>query len=130
MNYYSISRLANLLAKSIYQKDPPLDYKRITDGFITLANKIDLIPPDENLWWIETSWSTIDEMIVGAYWHYTEHHGDQSSPTYAALCAIGDIYAPNFETPDDDNITYQLLNITYQRLNELAVNAPLLEAGE
>ena len=50
----------------------------------------------------ETDWSlgeflecSLDSLIVGAYWSLTEWHGGQSSPEYAALCALG-----NNENPD------------------------------
>ena len=50
------------------------------------------------------------DLIVGAYWHYTEWHSGQWSKGYAALSALGRIYSPNMETVDPDNMAYQGLN--------------------
>ena len=54
----------------------------------------------------ETDWSlgecgdcTLDSFLVGAYWSLTEWHGGQSSPEYAALCAIGSIFSPGCTSP-------------------------------
>ena len=48
-------------------------------------------------------------MIVGAYWHYSEWHGGQTSDGYAALCALGKIFRPGMTGPEEGNMTYQML---------------------
>jgi hypothetical protein len=59
----------------------------------------------------ETNWSlgefgecTLDSLLIGAYWALSEWHAGQSSPEYAALCAIGGIFSPGMslkvETPE------------------------------
>ena len=54
----------------------------------------------------ETNWSlgecgdcTLDSFLIGAYWSLSEWHGGQSSPEYAALCAIGSIFSPGMTSP-------------------------------
>lgn len=44
---------------------------------------------------------TLDSFLIGAYWSLCEWHGGQSSPEYAALCAIGSIFSPGMTTPPD-----------------------------
>lgn len=63
----------------------------------------------------KTNWSlgefeecTLDSFLIGAYWSLTEWHGGQSSPEYAALCAIGSIFSPGCTSPptSDDEPEY------------------------
>lgn len=56
----------------------------------------------------ETNWSlgefgdcTLDSFLIGAYWSLSEWHGGQSSPEYAALCAIGSIFSPGMTNPPE-----------------------------
>ena len=63
----------------------------------------------------KTNWSlgesgdcTLASFLIGAYWSLTEWHGGQSSPEYAALCAIGSIFSPGCTSPptSDDESEY------------------------
>lgn len=58
----------------------------------------------------ETDWNlgeclecSLDSLIVGAYWSLTEWHGGQSSPEYAALCALGSIFSPGMTSPPESS---------------------------
>jgi len=41
----------------------------------------------------------LGDLIVGAYWSLSEWHGGQSSPEYAALCALGEVFKPGCTGP-------------------------------
>jgi len=97
-----------------------MDYNRITDTLITLANVICDSETDESTWWIgESGYFDLADLIAGAYWHYLEWHGGQSSKGYAALSALGQVFQPNMEMPDDENLAYQLLNELAESENKL-----------
>ena len=73
----------------------------LPDALITLSRAI----TEEE----ETDWSlgeflecSLDSLIVGAYWSLTEWHGGQSSPEYAALCALGCIFSPGMSSPPEN----------------------------
>jgi len=107
----NIERLFNLINKNLFCIDSTLDYDRITDALITLSNTLMTTETDESVWGIgEGSECCLDDLIIGAYWHYTEWHAGQYSKSYAALCALGRVFSPGMGTPDDENITYQMLN--------------------
>jgi hypothetical protein len=57
----------------------------------------------------------LDDLIVGAYWHYSEWHGGQSSKSYVALCALGQVFTPGMSRADEDNEAYQALNSLAER---------------
>ena len=76
-----------------------MDIDRITDCLITLCNVIHQEP--------ETDWSlgeygefTLDSLIVGAYWFYTDYHGGQNSKEYVALSELGSIFLPGMSCLD------------------------------
>jgi len=109
---YKIKRLHAVIDRSLFYLDGTLDYDRITDALITLSNAImDYDGDDETMWNTvgEFSPSNLPDMIVGAYWHYTEWHGGQCSKGYAALSALGDVFNPGMTMPDRDNETYLAL---------------------
>ena len=56
----------------------------------------------------------LGDLIVGAYWALTEWHGGQASPTYAALCSLGQVFSPGYTSgpePDSSEFTaYELVS--------------------
>ena len=96
-NDRNITRLYNLLDKNIGSINQTLDYDRITDAIIRLCEVIQVSDTDENTWYIgEHGYcGGLDNLIVGAYWHYSEWHDGQWSKAYEALSALGSIYTPN-----------------------------------
>jgi hypothetical protein len=117
MEYRNIERLYNVAYASIFTFTGKLSYDRVTDCLIKLANEIMETDTDESLWWGigEFDEAGLDGLIIGAYWHYSEWHGGQSSKGYAALSALGRIYWPNMETgPEPDtgeHCAYEMLNL-------------------
>jgi hypothetical protein len=64
--------------------------------FTVLANRIHEYSDDsESLWYIgESDYVTLDSMIVGAYWHYSEWYSGQWSDEYATMCALSKVFSP------------------------------------
>ena len=116
----AIKRLYDIAHHNIGTTSGTMDYGRITDTLIRLANVLCDSETDESTWSIgEGGFFSVDDLIVGAYWHYTEWHGGQSSKGYAALSALGQVFHPGMEVPDDENIAYQLLNELAEAENKL-----------
>ena len=87
-----------------------MDYDRITDTLIALANSVHNTD-DEIDWEIgEFGMFCLSDLIVGAYWHFTEWHAGQTSKSYAALCALGQVFNPGMSDVEEDNEAYILLN--------------------
>ena len=107
--------------KDIYEtlfyvrNDRSLSYDEIVDRIHGLANRLYHMESDQ---WpeIETCIDAYDVM-AGAYWHLSESYVGQSSPEYAAMCAIRGIYTPSrlSNGPEDDTIEFEV----YTNLTEL-----------
>jgi hypothetical protein len=78
----------------------------IPQACLALVSAIEAEDPESDAWlsWGECHETSAPDFIVGAYWALSEWHGGQSSPEYAALCALGRIYRPGYEsTPTEDD---------------------------
>lgn len=110
MTTRNIERLFNVIDKSLFTITGKLDYDRLTDALIVLANEINKTDTDESIWYLgECGNCTLGDLIPGAYWHFTEWHGGQWSKGYAALSALGQIFDPGMSCGEDDNEAYQAL---------------------
>jgi len=110
-NIRNISRLYRVCEKSITMTTGTLNYDRVVDGIIKLADSVRLYDGEsDELWYLEGIWGSLDDFIIGAYWHFTEWHSGQASKGYQALSVLGQIYTPNMEMPDEDNIYYSTLD--------------------
>lgn len=92
------------LHDSILTISGTLSYDEVTDLFLKLPEAVEHF--EEFDWTTDLGFCSVDELIVGAYWHYTEWHGGQSSPGYAVLSALGTIFSPGMEEPDTNNSVY------------------------
>jgi len=89
-----------------------MDYDRITDGIVALANHVSATTYEDEFLFDtvgESGEFTLGGLIEGAYWHYTEWHGGMWSSGYGALCALGEVYSPGMGSCEPDNIAYELL---------------------
>ena len=116
----NITNLYNLIDLSIGSNTPPLaSYSRVTDAIIALANAVAEYEGDsEQVWYIGEHgyMGGLDNLIVGAYWHYSDYHTGQWSKGYAALSALGRVFTPNMSTLEEDGAEYS----SYQALETLA----------
>ena len=110
----NIRRLFNVIDRSLFTIKGDLDYDRITQAIELLSNEIrDYEWDTENIWYLgDGRECCLSDLIVGAYWHYTEWHGGQYSDTYRTLCALGSIFSPGMSSVEDeeDNPAYEALN--------------------
>lgn len=109
---HNIERYYRVIDQSLFTINGDLDYDRITDAVIKLSNAVhDYDDDTDNLWAIgEDGECGLPDLLVGAYWHYTEWHGGQWSKGYEALSAIGQVFDPGMTSPEPDNYAYQSLN--------------------
>ena len=106
MSTRNIRRLFAVIDTSLFMTTGKLDYDRITDAIIVLANAIhenDSGYDGDSIWYIgEGSVCDLSGLIVGAYWHYTEWHSGQSSPGYAALSALSQVFQPGMTNMESE----------------------------
>jgi len=107
-----INALFNVVDHNLATINGTMDYDRITDALIALANAVHNDDElSEDIWYIgEFGEFCLADLITGAYWHYTEWHGGQWSKGYAALSALGQVFNPGMSSVEDDNSAYILLN--------------------
>ena len=95
----AIDQLRKVITFNLATTAGTMPYSRMTEAITKLANAIIDTDTDENIWHLgEYDYFTLDSLIIGAYWHYTEWHKGQFSPEYAALSALGEIYTPKYAT--------------------------------
>ena len=107
----SINRIFNVIDNSLFTINGTLDYGRVTEAIILLADQVHNFEGDSTeLWHIgECGACCLDDLIIGAYWHYTDWHKGQYSKEYEALCALGRVFEPNMSTGSTDNEAYLAL---------------------
>ena len=110
----SIKRLYRAIDASVFCTTGNLDYDRVTDAIIVLANSVHDFPMSDDgyeVWDIgEFGNCCLSDFIVGAYWHYTEWHAGQWSNGYAALSALGQVFSPGMSSAETDNPAFEMLN--------------------
>jgi len=117
--FKNITRLYNVAYKSIFTINGTLGYSRVTDTIIKLVNMVAETETNESTLTDigEFNEACLADLIIGAFWHYTEWHGGQSSKGYVALSSLGGIYWPNMATgPETETGEHS----AYTMLNELA----------
>jgi len=104
----SIKRLYHVIDASVFCTTGDMDYDRVTDAVINLANAVDTYDGDyDDIWYIgEGGECCLSDFIEGAYWHYTEWHGGQWSKGYAALSALGQVFNPGMSGIEKENPAY------------------------
>ncbi len=115
----NIERLYNVAYNTIFTINGKLPYERVTACIIKLVDMVANTETEEfTLQTVgEFNEACLSDLIIGAYWHYSEWHGGQDSAGYAALCALGRIYWPNMETgPEQETGEY----CAYELLHQLA----------
>lgn len=114
----AIKALFNTVQSDILFTD---EYNEIQDNLIKLCELINEYEGlTESLWYVgEFSDCTLDELLIGAYWHFTEWHEGQDSKSYSTLCALGSVFTPNCSTLDKDSPAhnvYKCLEITAKKI--------------
>jgi len=99
MNTENIKALhAIIAASSIFRTDgATID---LPAALIALADAVHALDYTDDS--TESMWGSVGEhtecplgdLIIGAYWALTAWHGGQTSDTYAALCALGQVFNP------------------------------------
>ena len=106
-----IERYHAVICNSLFMVTGKLEYDRITEAITRLADSVhDYDGDSDELWSIGEHDYSLSELIVGAYWHYTEWHAGQWSPGYAALSSLGRVFDPGMTYPEEDNPAYVALN--------------------
>ncbi len=115
----NIKRVFAVINHNLFTINGTMDYYRLMDCLSKLCELIEAYEGETEFMWClgEYGACTLDDLIIGAYWHFTEWHSGQDSKSYATLCALGSVYTPNMDTPDDENAAYQLLNIMAEEEN-------------
>jgi hypothetical protein len=110
MSNRNLERLFKVAEKNIFTINGTMDYPRIVELLTRIASEVEETETDDDTWAIgEFSYCCLPDLITGAYWHFTEWHAGQSSPEYAALCALGYVFDPGMSCPEYDNEAYILL---------------------
>lgn len=100
----NVTRLHKVIDNSLFMTTGKLDRDRVLQAIVKIVELIgDTDEDTEFVWHIgECGHATVDSIIVGAYWWLTDNHQGQFSREYEYLSAIGEIFAPNMSTLEQD----------------------------
>lgn len=119
-----IKALHRAIESTLFTIHPKFDYNRLTDAIDLLARIVHDCPKSDDgyeIWSIgESGWCTVDSLIVGAFWHYSEWYDGEWSPSYKALCSLGTVFNPGMSNgPEPDSSEYDC----YKALDTMARKA-------
>ena len=120
-----IQALHRAIISNLFHREPmpKWDYNRLTQTIDLLARLVHDYPSDPNteayeLWNIgEFTEASLDSLIVGAYWHFSQWHEGQWSDSYRALCSLGTVFSPGMGSgPEPDSSEFDV----FRELNNIA----------
>lgn len=118
MSIQKIEKLHKEITDSIMTINPVYTYDELPAKIIELCNVINETETDESVWYIgEHTEAMLSDLLIGAFWHYTEHHTGQFSDGYGVYCAISTIFSPGMTDGPEDGSQEQDV---YDQLAELA----------
>lgn len=120
MKNLKIKKIFDIIDRSIFMVNSTLDYKRTVEAIILLANVIKEEETDESIWSIgEFGNTTLDSLLIGAYWFFSDYYNGMFSDEYKALCAIGKIFSPGMshgpEKDSSEEYVYQGLKAMFEK---------------
>jgi hypothetical protein len=121
--YKNIQRLFKVISKALFRIDSSLTYERTLEALERLAVVLHNTDTEEDVWYIgENSDTTLDNLIIGAYWFCADYHGGQSSKEYRVLSVLGDVYKPGCTSgPEEDSTerdVYEQLEMLFEGANK------------
>lgn len=105
--YDRIVRIHGIIERSLFNREPPLDYRKTMKAIEILAKLVhEYEGDDERLWYIgEHGNCCMDSLIIGAYWFFVHYHGGQWSDEYRTQCVIGEVFKPGMSgEPEEETI--------------------------
>lgn len=104
--YQRIVRIHGIIERSLFTIDPPLGYKKTMKAIEILAKLVhEFEGENDRLWYIGESGScTVDSLIVGAYWFFSEYYNGMWSDEYRTQCTLGTVFKPGMTSgPEPDS---------------------------
>lgn len=104
MSLANIEKLYEQIEKSIFTIEPVFNYSELALKFVELSQAIKNFDGKTEEWIYlgEGNFCSLDDMIIGAYWHFTNWHAGQSSDSYLALSSLGEVFDPGMSMPPSD----------------------------
>jgi hypothetical protein len=114
-----VTRVADYINSTLFTIEPKLTADRLPRAFRLLVKLIEL--QDETDWsYGGESYASLDSLIVGAYWYFSENYAGQASEEYETLCTLGRIFSPGMTSgPEEESSELDV----YNALVELFENA-------
>ena len=106
----NVTRLHKVINNSLFMTTGKLDRDRVLQAIVKMSELIRLTDEDTELVWIigEYDVACVDDIIVGTYWWLTDNHQGMNSCEYEYLSIIGNIFAPNMSTIQEDSSEYHV----------------------
>ena len=114
---------AAIAESSIFRIDGPvIDFPAALIALANAVHELDHTDDDKESMWFSVGEHTecpLGDLITGAYWSLSEWHGGQASDTYAALCALGQVFSPGMsDGPEEYSCEYRVYEMINTYLDE------------
>lgn len=96
-----------LFTRTVIKLTQAENYDAIMLNLIELCDAISF--QNEPDWDAQYETIRLDDLIIGAYWHFADWHEGQRSLSYQVLSALGNVFISNGIAPERDNAVYQML---------------------
>lgn len=122
----ALNNAFHTLSASIEGVGPYKTYEDITQAIIEICS---LIRDEDEVDWAQEGEALfgLDDLIIGAYWHYANWHSGQASKGYEALSQIGTIFSPGMTQGPDPESMEQYVN---HRLGEICLEEMLIKGDD
>lgn len=112
-----LQQLHHNIMQSIMTTTPVFGYESLHEKIIELC---ELISEENDVDWFDEQCDYyLSDLVVAAFWHYTEWHGGQYHETYKALSSLSLIYDPGMSCGCESDSSEEII---YNQLQELAEN--------
>lgn len=112
-----LTRYVQTLDKELNKVNP--SFQNVIAAYLELCEYLSNIETDESTWSInEDNGYSLDALIVGGYWFFTDYHGGQDSKEYECFSALGEIFKPGMSSLEDDTSekdVYDMLVSVYEK---------------
>ena len=101
-------RYARVVDQGVNHRESKLTYTQVTNATLKLATMLADYKGETEFLWGKIAWmDSLDEIIIGAFWHYTHSHSGQDSVSYATYCQLNRVYSPGCGGDEEENNTCQ-----------------------
>ena len=122
-----IQAIHRALMRELFTIKASWHYSKVTQAIDLLARLVHDYEGDSDDWLYmgECDYAGMTELLVGAFWHYTEWYSGQWSPEYRALCNLGQVFSPGMTSGPEPGTSEKDVYLALDRLARKSHGMPV-----